>query len=336
MTTLLSFFIILLSLILLFFKLRKIYYGNFINRLGVNHAMVKHPNKVDFFNNSPSFYYADFTKCILNKPHFITSKNIFKIGGISDETSFLNICGICEFAIINLEKYLTSGNIESFNIFQSNLEWIYENATLKNKLPYWHYNYNHGIHKAPWASAISQGMAISVLVRGYVSLKDKKYLDMAVSASKTLILPIHDGGFKYCYDNFKCWFEESENNSHILNGHIYALLGIYDLYRCTQDNKFKELFLEGVIDIKNNIHFFDLGFSSRYDAIQHYPSDNSYHKIHIVLFEILAQLTQDSFFEKKAIEWNKVYKSRYLKILGFFYTINLTINTKIISHCIKN
>ena len=314
-------------------KVRKIYAGNFISRFNTIHALTVHPHKVDFESDSPSFYYADFTRCILNKTHFINENGVYQIGGSSKETSNLNVCGVSEFAIINYEKFLLTKNEDNITAFKANLDWIKENAVSNYGMVYWYYDYDYGNHKAPWASAISQGMAISVLVRGYIYFKDEAYLKLAELASETLLKPLHANGFRYCYDHFECWLEESNSNSHILNGHIFALLGIYDLYRCTRNERLLNLFEKGCQDIKNNISFFELGFSSKYDAIQTYSADNSYHKIHVVLFDVLSKITKDDFFTSKASAWDRIYTSGRLKFFGFIYTINDTINQKIIKIC---
>jgi len=318
--------ILALFLVLLLVKINKVYKEIFKKSLSVNHAMVHYNYDVDYFHESPDHYYADFTRSVMNKKHYVTEDGIFQLGGDSLESSVINICGVCEFALINYDKFLQTKNQENLNHFKKNLEWLVDNAVPKNEMIFWYYDMDG---PKPWASSISQGMAISVLIRGYIYTKDVAYLNLAKRAFKTLSSSIHEGGFKYSYDHFDCWFEESSDNSHILNGHIYALMGIYDLYRCTKDEDVLLIFNQGCNNIKTNIAYFDLSFISTYDAVERFPSNNSYHMIHIVLFEVLGEITKDIFFKTTATKWRKIYGSKKLRFYGFIYTFNLLINLKV-------
>ena len=54
---------------------------------------------------------------------------------------------------------------------------------------------------------------------------------------------------------WKLWYEEDNFQEHILNGHIYALLGVYDLYRVTKDKKYYDSFIAGLTQLKKILMF---------------------------------------------------------------------------------
>jgi len=192
-------------------------------RLSREHEMKLHNFDIDFFNTELKYYYADFTLCILAKPHCLDIENVFKIGSSTESEANYNIAGICEFALINLEKYYNTKDEKYLNLFLSNIKWLESNAVINSETAYWYYTYEMGEYSGnKWASSISQGMAASVMTRAYVLLKEEKYLDLAIKAVNTILTPVHQGGFKYSYDTFKCFYEESGTNSHILNGHVYG------------------------------------------------------------------------------------------------------------------
>lgn len=324
--------IILIISISLFFlislKLYRVYEHSFKPNFTNKNALEHHKFDIDYFKKNPDFYYANFTKSILNR-NFKTQNGVYAMYNKNLNDYVYNVAGVCQYGILNYELFVLKKEEEYLNKFKANLDWILENATYKQNLPYWNYNFDMEHHKAPWASGISQGLAISILVRGYAYYRDNSYLKIAKLASETLTRPIHEGGFKYTYDTFQCWFEECSSNNHILNGHIFSLLGIYDLYRCTNEEKLKENFEMGLIDIKNNIKNFDLNIFSSYDAFSKYLANNSYHKTHIIQFEILFKISNDSFFVEIAKKWDKIFKNKPLKIKLFIKLLFISAYDKI-------
>lgn len=306
-------------------------------RLSREHEMKLHNFDIDFFNTELKYYYADFTLCILAKPHCLDIENVFKIGSSTESEANYNIAGICEFALINLEKYYNTKDEKYLNLFLSNIKWLESNAVINSETAYWYYTYEMGEYSGnKWASSISQGMAASVMTRAYVLLKEEKYLDLAIKAVNTILTPVHQGGFKYSYDTFKCFYEESGTNSHILNGHIYAMLGIYDVYRLTKNDKYLKAFEDAASDIKNNIRFFDLGFASTYDTRERIIANNSYHIVNTNLIYILAKITKDVFFEDLYKRWNKIFASKKIKLYACFHTVLYVIRAKIEDKHLKN
>lgn len=329
--------LVILIFCFIFLKAMNIYKHNFKTKFDNQHLMEHYTFEIDFVNKNPTYYYADFTKCILNRNYKIIN-GIYTMYNNESKKYIKNICGICQYGIINYDLFLKTKSNEYLEKFKYNLDWIKNNVTYINNLPYWNYEYDLDEHKAPWSSGMSQGLVISLLVRGFVFFNDKTYLDLAILASKTLSRPIHEGGFKYNYDNFKCWFEESNTNNHILNGHIYALFGIFDIYRCTKSSEHYKLFTSGLNDIKENIKKFDLGFFSSYDAFSKEYANNSYHSIHIVQFEILYEISNDDFFKFISAKWKKINNNFKLKLYLFLimflnslaHKLSMTINRSLI------
>jgi hypothetical protein len=55
--------------------------------------------------------------------------------------------------------------------------------------------------------------------------------------------------------------------AHILNGFIFALFGLYDYYRVTQDEHALELFNAGIETLRSKLHLYDTGRVTRYDLL---------------------------------------------------------------------
>lgn len=289
--------------------LKRVYEHSVKTRLSKTFGMELHEEEFDVLSSEVSFYYADFSKCILNKPHALDDDGIFYLKLKGYGKIVYNICAVAEFAIIEFEKHLRTKSEESKLNFRRQVDWLVDNATIEGDRLYWYYQFDFGEHKAPWGSGISQGMGISVLVRAAVFLKDEKYRELAEMAARAMLADVEDGGYRYGKGKYADWIEESHLIPHILNGHIFSLLGLFDLYRITKNDRYYEHFLAGANSIKANISDFDLGIFTRYDTAADLPASNSYHYIHCVLFEILFNLTEDRFFLEYATKWAKIYES---------------------------
>src|SRR5215467_1583918 len=133
---------------------------------------------------------------------------------------------------------------------------------------WWHLTYDpkYDIHP-PWASAMAQGEAISFYLRMYQALGRSSLLDTALGAYRFLAVPLSDGGVRRQDDEGNLWFEEfpSERPSFVLNGFIYTLFGLYDLYRITGDSAVKADIDACLRTLRANLHRFDAGYWSTYD-----------------------------------------------------------------------
>lgn len=284
-------------------------------------------------------YDIDFNSSILREPYGDYSKGIFRENqyGYDDKGVFIfiennqimyNPCGVAEYALICFEKWCRNEtlNFEYKNKFILQIDWLIKNATIDDKYAIWYYNYPN---EAPFFSGISQGMIICVLLRAYQILGDKYYYDLAIKANNFMNVKVEDGGIRCVGNNYDNWYAEGLETPYILNGHIYSLLGLWDLYRVSKDENIYTQFMLGVNDIKRNIKEFDLGFYTKYVAGTPYPSGNSYHYTHITQFKILAKITNDKFFENYANKFIAYHNKSYYKIINFLYLLLLTLKQKI-------
>lgn len=159
-----------------------------------------------------------------------------------------------------------------------------------------------------WASGLTQGNAISALLRGYQFYKDERMLKVATQAFDALDLPIESGGVRVVDRCGHTWFEEYPTNPPllVLNGFIFALWGVIDYARATGSAQAWEWWKEGVETLRAHIPEFDRGFWSLYDlrdkelASEYYQSN-----IHVPQLEALHLLTGDSIFKSYADRWRR-------------------------------
>lgn len=290
--------------------------------------MELYPFSIDFQSDKLFHSYGDYSKGIFRENIYSSDEKgvfIFEHNTIV----YYNPCAIAEYALILFAKLVESnyGDSHLKREFSNQVDWLLNNYTdISPNSVAWIYKYPN---QKPFISGISQGMIISVLLRSYQLFQEKEHLDLAWKSYNLLITKLENGGLLDDTAPFDFWFEEHIESPKILNGHIYALLGIYDLYRVTRKPDVKISFDKGCESIKKNIKMFDLGFFTKYDAFSKYPANNSYHYTHITLFKILFLITKDDFFNKYAIKFHKYHTLYVYKFINLFYLIGLTLMSKV-------
>ncbi len=169
--------------------------------------------------------------------------------------------------------------------------------------------------KAPWYSGLAQGQGISLLVRAYAETGNARYLESARRAFDSFLKSTAEGGVVFRDEQQRTWVEEYivSPPTHILNGFIWAALGIRDYFLATKDVKAKELFEQVVKTLLANLHKYDLGFWSLYEQSgTRLPMLASpfYHKLHIVQLSVMYRLTGQKLFAEFADRW-QAYADRW-------------------------
>lgn len=234
-----------------------------------------------------------------------------------------NPIAIAQFGLGNYNLYKRTQNNIYYEKFKRAAEWLVNNIK-KNKygIHVWNHNFDWEYFqtlKAPWYSALAQGQGISLLIRTFIETKEDKYLETANKAFKALIKEVKEGGVLLVDKNGNWWLEEYlvEPPSHVLNGFIWALWGVYDYYTVTKENKAYDLFNNCLKTIEKNLYRYDNGYWSLYDLSENRLKTIAslfYHNLHIVQLIILYKLTGFGTFLKYSKKWNE-YKKRKFKVL---------------------
>ena len=155
-----------------------------------------------------------------------------------------------------------------------------------------------------------------MLCRAYNITNDKKYLERIERVYTSFQAFIEDGGVSYKDDEGNIWIEEyiiKGKPTHILNGFIWGLWGIYDYWLMKKDYKIKILFDKYIKTINDNINKYDIGYWSLYE-IANLPIDMRasifYHKLHIVQLRVLFKMTNKIVFNNTALKWSEYLNNR--------------------------
>lgn len=223
-----------------------------------------------------------------------------------------NPIAIAQYSLGNYNVYCGNKDSASLNRAVNAAEWLVDNLQQNsNSLWVWHHHFDWEYFrtlKSPWYSGLAQGQGISALLRVYAVTSNEKYMDAARKAFESLLVPVEHGGVLYTGPDNYWWIEEYivDPPTHILNGFIWGLWGVYDYMLVTGDSKAEQLWQESLKTIIDNTHLFDTGYWSLYDLSQTAISNvasNFYHSLHIVQLRIMHRLTDNKFFGELADRW---------------------------------
>lgn len=247
-----------------------------------------------------------------------------------------NWCKIASYALYHFNKYNSSGKKRDKELFLNIANFLRRSAILADNKALWLYAFPwHGL-KPNWPSAIAQGEIISIFVRAFLLTNDQTYLNLAYGSYEVLKTDIKKGGVLNYYENDNGIvleeFPQSRINelSHILNGFIFGIIGVYELFYATQDRNINFFFERCITSLRNHIDNY-LVENSRW-SLYAYPYQNknyvtpAYQSLHIALVQALYQITGDDKFQTIVKIWNQSYHQRPLRLRALLKKIVYRLN----------
>ncbi len=167
----------------------------------------------------------------------------------------------------------------------------------------------------PWRSGLSSGKAIEAFIRGYEWSGDLHYLADAEKLMRGFYVNIREGGFAYM-DADGWWYEEYAdtncNTPRVINGHIDALLGVYEFMKLTGSDSALKVFENGLQALRNNIHRYDVGNGWTYYDVNGKKSDKQYQRTMVDMMKRLYAVTGDGLFLKYHNKWQEPFNLHYV------------------------
>jgi D-glucuronyl C5-epimerase C-terminus len=148
-----------------------------------------------------------------------------------------------------------------------------------------------------WPSSILQGLALSLFARLAWRTDDERWVTQAGRGLTVFDVAVADGGIRSLAPS-GVWYEEypyRKGGSHVLNGFIYALLGLRDLSMLgsAESRRAQELFDEGMASLRAGLRAYDTGFWSLYDSPEWRKgrlTSQYYHRTHTALLDVMATI----------------------------------------------
>ncbi len=223
-----------------------------------------------------------------------------------------NPIAIAQWGLGNYNIWHKTRSKDEYEKFLNCANWLVENLE-ENKFGYkvWMHHFDFEYRDmliSPWYSGLAQGQGISVLVRAFKETNLEKYKNAAHQAFQVFSVPTSNGGVNYIDTNGNSWIEEYivHPPTHILNGFIWGLWGVYDYALQFNDEKALTLFNQYTRTLVKKIDSYDNGFWSLYEhsgTLLKMIASSFYHKLHIVQLHVMYELTSENIFYKKANKW---------------------------------
>jgi hypothetical protein len=159
---------------------------------------------------------------------------------------------------------------------------------------------------SPWRSAMAQGEAVSLSMWMFQFTQDTKYLELARKFLKPLLDICSENSFSnpcvtFIDSNQDLWLEEYAGDvapMKVINGHIFALWGLYDYWAAKGDTQSLEILNRGIDTLENQFQSFRCpGCISFYGTrVKDNPraQDLTYHRVVTQQLIILSQMSGDT------------------------------------------
>lgn len=239
-----------------------------------------------------------------------------------------NPLAIAQYGLGHYNLYLKTKNKKHLEIAKVQADWLAEN--LENNefnIPVWRHKFrwHYKQYLEPgWYSAHSQGTGISLLGRLYKETGEQKYLKAARKAFISMDILKDNGGVKFIDSDGNVWLEEYIVNppTHILNGFLWALWGVWDYYLLTGDNNALNLWNACIKTLKENLMKYDFGFWSLYDLSRQAMkmiASPFYHKLHIVQLRATYLISKEKIFDDYCQKFASYLENSVYKFIALIY-----------------
>jgi heparosan-N-sulfate-glucuronate 5-epimerase len=235
-----------------------------------------------------------------------------------------NPIAIAQYGLGNFNLYLRNRAAVQRLRFINSAEWLSNNLSLNAAgILVWMHRFDWEYRetlRAPWYSGLAQGQGISMLLRAFRETGEERYLDSATLAFQAFTRGVSEGGVVY-KELLGTWIEEYivTPPTHILNGMIWAMWGIYDYHLVTKDAAAGRLFQDTADTLVRNLARFECWFWSRYElsgtALPMIASP-FYHRLHCVQLDVLYKLTGEQVFQEYSRRWRDFQSSWWRRQLA--------------------
>jgi hypothetical protein len=223
-----------------------------------------------------------------------------------------NPIAIAQYGLGNFNKYASTGETIRRSKCLHAADWLIQHLEENQAgLRVWNHHFDWTYRQrliAPWYSGLAQGQGLSLLIRAAVMTGDNAYAAGAVTAFEAFTRDTRRGGVIAKDEDGRPWIEEYlvDPPSHILNGFMWGLWGLYDYARWSSNGDANELWQRCVDTLASNLHRYDTGDWSLYEFPVGGPpmlASPYYHRLHIVQLRVMYRLTGNALFQWCAERW---------------------------------
>ncbi len=232
---------------------------------------------------------------------------------------------ICTYGILCHDKFLASGDSSYFYKAKNQYAYFQDTSKLKTTfngkgigLPY---QFNYLDLKAPWYSGLTQGIALSFLLRCEKLFQDNYAKEIAEKICYHMVQADSLGGTLSTTKEGNLWIEEypkSKKSINVLNGFIIGLIGLKEYTDCfPQDSSTKAIHQEVYESLLESIPFYNTGEWSKYNR-NNLNISNQYLRFQISQMNHLYKLYKNESFRNQMMIWAMQIENKFDKELKFY------------------
>jgi heparosan-N-sulfate-glucuronate 5-epimerase len=226
---------------------------------------------------------------------------------------------IVQYALANYDLAV-AGDKEAENRFSRCAEWLERNAVeeYRGRFVTWPIPFSLRTPRlsAGWISGMTQGQALSVLVRAYEYSRGPNIEQIARRAAAGFHVEVKDGGLVTRTPGGDVFIEEIAGcpRTQILNGCLYGLFGVFEFAQTFEDREIARLIDAVLITLEAVLPRYDTGYWSRYSLGMRWNlASPYYHGVHVAQLERMATLFNRPMFRDVARRWARFGESRWCR-----------------------
>jgi putative cell wall-binding protein len=211
---------------------------------------------------------------------------------------------IANYAIGLYERFLLTGSGHARWLFLKQADWLRDRGMdSEGRFLFRFYERGRGLEN-PWWSAMAQGQAISALVRAHKLTGDDSYLWAAQRAFEPFEERAPEG--VTTGNGGELWLEEYPTQvppTQVLNGAVFGMWGLWDLYRVTGRDDVKSVFDRAASTLASHLDDYDEGGIVLYERRSGSWAGGPYTSLQSYQLTTLTDITGDRAFADKADQW---------------------------------
>lgn len=230
---------------------------------------------------------------------------------------------VCNAALRYFDSLKQQSNAALQQKFFNCIQWLAQEMHYRDSLALFVYHWQQPWYpkvKVPFTSGMTSGLAMQAFLSAYQLQPDSLHLKRAALLLQGFELPIEQGGFTI-QEPHGWWFEEIADTNgqtpRILDGHLFALLGLRYYDAKMKSNEARYLYNQGLLSLKHDLPKYDAGHGEIFYDAQGKLADKKYKAIITGQLKQLWQLTGDVeilyYYNKWVTPLQKPYVYRIAK-----------------------
>ena len=224
---------------------------------------------------------------------------------------------VCNYALSYFDSLQRKANAGLQARFLNCVHWLQQNMERHPDYALFRFHWQQPWYdsvKNPFTSGMTSGLAIQVFTNAHTIFKDSTLLHDASLLLRGFNVPVDSGGFTN-KEKYGWWYEEIADSSNhtprILDGHMFALLGLYHYYQYNGDPLALYYFNQGVALLEHALPAYDAVNGEIYYDAYCLPADKKYKRIITGQVKRLWEITSDDTLHHYFLKWSQPMEQPY-------------------------